>query len=138
MSEAIYIATSGAIAQEMRLGMISNNLSNIDTTGYKEDYALFKSYSSEQESVISFLEWYDSRETLSAKQIVATWNEKQYGSYPGQVKAHVKHIASARALREAMAFKRANEEFSEETDSIITSIMSLKKWKSLYKKLKVE
>ena len=42
MSEAIYIATSGAIAQEMRLEMISNNLSNIGTTGFKEDQSLFK------------------------------------------------------------------------------------------------
>ena len=44
MSEAIYVAASGALVQEMRLEMLSNNLANIDTIGFKEDRAIFSNY----------------------------------------------------------------------------------------------
>ena len=35
--EAIYTAASGALVQEARLEILSNNLANINTIGYKED-----------------------------------------------------------------------------------------------------
>jgi flagellar basal-body rod protein FlgF len=44
MDEAIYMAASGALAQELRLGVLANNLSNVNTAGFKEDKAIFKSY----------------------------------------------------------------------------------------------
>ncbi|MBI5746069.1 MAG: flagellar basal-body rod protein FlgF [Nitrospirae bacterium] len=44
MNRGIYPLLSGGIAQEMKLEMISNNLSNINTIGYKKDKAIFKSY----------------------------------------------------------------------------------------------
>ena len=44
MSEAMYLAASGAIVQQMRLEVLSNNLSNINTTGFKEDRTVFKAY----------------------------------------------------------------------------------------------
>jgi len=48
MSEALYTATSGAIAQQMRLETLSNNLSNINTVGFKGDRASFRaSYAQE-------------------------------------------------------------------------------------------
>ena len=44
MSEAIYTATSGALAYQLKLEVLSNNLSNINTVGFKEDRAIFKTY----------------------------------------------------------------------------------------------
>ena len=44
MSGTIYIAASGALAFQKRLEIISNNLANINTTGFKEDRTLFRSY----------------------------------------------------------------------------------------------
>ena len=42
MSGAIYMAASGAITQQMRLEVLSNNLANVNTVGFKEDRAIFK------------------------------------------------------------------------------------------------
>ncbi len=42
--EAIYSAASGALVQAARLEILSNNLANINTIGYKEDRAVFTSY----------------------------------------------------------------------------------------------
>ena len=42
--EAIFVAASGALVQEMRLEILSNNLANIDTIGYKADRAVFSNY----------------------------------------------------------------------------------------------
>jgi len=42
--EAIYTAASGALIQEARLEVLSNNLANINTIGYKEDRAVFSNY----------------------------------------------------------------------------------------------
>jgi flagellar basal-body rod protein FlgF len=51
--EAIYVAASGALVQKMRLEILSNNLANINTTGFKEDRAVFSNYlSSEQNGII--------------------------------------------------------------------------------------
>ena len=44
MSEAMYTATSGAIAYQMRLEILANNLANINTIGFKEDRTIFRSY----------------------------------------------------------------------------------------------
>lgn len=42
MSGSIYLATSGAEAQRIRMQILSNNLANINTAGYKEDRAAFR------------------------------------------------------------------------------------------------
>jgi flagellar basal-body rod protein FlgF len=42
MSGSIYMATSGAEAQRIRLQILSNNLANINTAGFKEDRAVFR------------------------------------------------------------------------------------------------
>jgi flagellar basal-body rod protein FlgG len=44
MSGAIYTATSGALAYQMRLEVLANNLSNINTIGFKEDRTIFRTY----------------------------------------------------------------------------------------------
>ena len=41
MSGAIYMAASGALNQQMYLEVLANNLSNINTVGFKEDRAAF-------------------------------------------------------------------------------------------------
>ena len=40
-----YIGSSGMNAQQNRLDAISNNLANVDTTGYKKDIAVSKAFS---------------------------------------------------------------------------------------------
>jgi len=42
MSGTIYMATSGAEVQRMRMQILSNNLANINTAGYKEDRTVFR------------------------------------------------------------------------------------------------
>jgi len=42
MSGSIYMATSGAEVQRLRLQILSNNLANINTTGFKEDQTMFR------------------------------------------------------------------------------------------------
>jgi len=44
MSGAIYMAASGALAYEKRLQIISNNLANINTVGYKMDAGHFRMF----------------------------------------------------------------------------------------------
>lgn len=42
MMDGIYPVLSGALAQEKRLEVITNNLANINTSGFKKDIALFE------------------------------------------------------------------------------------------------
>lgn len=41
MSGAIYMGTSGAIVQQLRLEILANNLANINTSGFKKDLAAY-------------------------------------------------------------------------------------------------
>jgi flagellar basal-body rod protein FlgF len=38
----MYVALSGAVAREQQLAMVANNLSNVNTTGFKKDLAVFR------------------------------------------------------------------------------------------------
>ena len=42
MAQALWIGKTGLEAQNTRLAVISNNLANASTTGYKRDRALFE------------------------------------------------------------------------------------------------
>lgn len=42
MSEALWIAKTGLDAQQKRMAVISNNLANVNTTGYKKSRAVFQ------------------------------------------------------------------------------------------------
>jgi len=42
MSDAIYQATAGALIQQYRLDVLSNNLANVNTVGFKEDRVYFE------------------------------------------------------------------------------------------------
>jgi flagellar basal-body rod protein FlgF len=44
MLRGIYTGASGMIAQEARMDVIANNLSNVDQTGFKKDLALFTAF----------------------------------------------------------------------------------------------
>jgi len=44
MSGAIYMAAAGAMNNKMRLEIISNNIANVNTSGYKEDRINFKGF----------------------------------------------------------------------------------------------
>ena len=43
MDQGIYTAAAGAIAMEDRLNIISNNIANLNTTGFKKDQMSFES-----------------------------------------------------------------------------------------------
>ena len=42
MNQALWIAKTGLEAQQNRLAVVSNNLSNVNTTGYKRARAVFE------------------------------------------------------------------------------------------------
>jgi flagellar basal-body rod protein FlgG len=42
MNPALWIAKTGLEAQQTRLGVVSNNLANVNTTGFKRDRAMFE------------------------------------------------------------------------------------------------
>ncbi|MBN2077547.1 MAG: flagellar basal-body rod protein FlgF [Spirochaetes bacterium] len=44
MVRGIYTGASGMIAQQARLDTVSNNLANVDKTGFKKDLTLFKAF----------------------------------------------------------------------------------------------
>jgi flagellar basal-body rod protein FlgF len=44
MDQGIYTAAAGAIAMEERLNIISNNIANLNTTGFKKDQMSFEQY----------------------------------------------------------------------------------------------
>lgn len=48
MSDAIYQATAGALIQQYRLDVLSNNIANINTVGFKEDRLSFQVLKPEQ------------------------------------------------------------------------------------------
>lgn len=44
MLRGLYTGSSGMVAQQQRLDAISNNLANVNTTGYKRDVSVFKAF----------------------------------------------------------------------------------------------
>jgi flagellar basal-body rod protein FlgG len=42
MNQALWVAKTGLEAQQTRMGVISNNLANVNTTGFKRDRAIFE------------------------------------------------------------------------------------------------
>ncbi|HOJ14122.1 MAG TPA: flagellar basal-body rod protein FlgF [Deltaproteobacteria bacterium] len=44
MDQGIYTAASGAIAMEERLNVISHNIANVNTVGYKKDHILYREF----------------------------------------------------------------------------------------------
>ena len=80
--KGIYTVVSGAVAQERRLGFISNNLANALTAGYKSSKAVFEGVLSS--SVIdvetnkednTFVGTYDSRINFAEGSLVETGNK---------------------------------------------------------------
>ncbi|MBI3815810.1 MAG: flagellar basal-body rod protein FlgF [Nitrospinae bacterium] len=51
MDKGIYTALSGSIVQERRMDIISNNLANVNSAGYKGDIPVFESYLNQQKGV---------------------------------------------------------------------------------------
>ncbi|MDR2885078.1 MAG: flagellar basal-body rod protein FlgF [Deferribacteraceae bacterium] len=44
MENGLYVAASGMLMQQQRMDVISNNMANINTTGFKKELALFSDY----------------------------------------------------------------------------------------------
>ncbi len=85
MIDGIYIAASGGAKQERSLEVISNNLANINTTGFKKDVLAFKSFlppfpnSSEQVSAPSGSKTTGSQESFSYAGIVELKSDLSQG-----------------------------------------------------------
>lgn len=52
MSGGIYMAASGALAYEKRMEILSNNLANVNTAGFKKDTSYFKPYVQSQDNTV--------------------------------------------------------------------------------------
>ncbi len=53
MSGAIYMSAAGAMAYEKRMQVISNNLANINTSGFKNETGHFQTIDSPESKLIS-------------------------------------------------------------------------------------
>jgi flagellar basal-body rod protein FlgG len=53
MYGAIYTAASGALAQERRLAVLANNISNINTAGFKKDIGFFKVLEENEDALVN-------------------------------------------------------------------------------------
>ena len=51
MDQGVYTAAAGAMAMELRLAVIANNLANVDTVGFKKDHVNFESYVKQLETL---------------------------------------------------------------------------------------
>lgn len=49
MIDGLYVSTWGAIASQMRHDVVANNLANVNTTGFRADWATMTSYSNAEE-----------------------------------------------------------------------------------------
>jgi flagellar basal-body rod protein FlgG len=56
MHGAIYTAASGALAQERRLMVLANNISNINTAGFKKDIGVFKVLDADKDADVNPIE----------------------------------------------------------------------------------
>src|SRR5687768_2999284 len=55
MSYGLYISAEGAMAQNLRLETIANNLANVDSAGFKRDLAIFQArYAEEIENGLDY------------------------------------------------------------------------------------
>ncbi len=51
MDQGVYTAASGAMAMELKLAVIANNLANVDTVGFKKDHVNFEKYVKQLETL---------------------------------------------------------------------------------------
>jgi len=65
MEQGIYIALSGAKLQELRLEIVSNNLSNASTSGYKENKIATRSFNFDLED--AFNDIYDAKQDVFSR-----------------------------------------------------------------------
>ncbi len=42
MNQGLWVAKTGLEAQQTRMAVVSNNLANVNTTGFKQDRAVFE------------------------------------------------------------------------------------------------
>ncbi|MCD6262203.1 MAG: flagellar basal-body rod protein FlgF [Deltaproteobacteria bacterium] len=83
MKDVMYTVASGAIASQLRLEIISNNLANMNTSGFKKDDAVFRSYMPRS---------YDNAENLSGKTSYPGNNLPVY--FPGNYHVAISQVRS--------------------------------------------
>ena len=87
MSGSIYMAATGALAYERRLQILSNNLANVNTVGFKKDRGRFHAYNLSEATQNKELRLYGDR-----SQAPAYW--MQYSSYTDFSTGEIKKTGS--------------------------------------------
>jgi len=87
MSGSIYMAATGALAYEKRLQILSNNLANVNTVGFKKDRGRFQAFSLSETVNNKEIPVYRSR-----SQAPAYW--MQYSSYTDFSSGEIKKTGS--------------------------------------------
>jgi hypothetical protein len=92
-------------------------------------YDAFKSYSAQQESAVSVLEWAQARPDLTDQEIAATWTADEPRP-PDLQSAYAMQMARLRAMRVSLAF-RAAEETRDVSDDFLNRLWTLEGWSAL-------
>lgn len=99
------------------------------------EYLEFLRYAENHDDVKSFLSWYQEQPDLSEEEIATTWNTEHYGElkrvFP---EGYAQQMAYIRALREAMALKKAEIEVDASEGDEILGLLSYDRWKTVYKR----
>ena len=72
MHEGIFIAASAAYKQERVLAVATNNLANVNNTGFKRDGLVFK----------EILSPFEDRKMLSSRSVMSSYHGHPYQEFP--------------------------------------------------------
>ncbi len=83
MSNGIYVALSGNVAIEKNLEVVSNNLANASTSGFKKEKSVFSEYihKYKQSDIPEKMEEYYTQQDKSFTELSDTYNDHSQGSF---------------------------------------------------------
>lgn len=96
----------------------------------ENSYEAFYDYAKDQQDVVDLLAWYHGRESLTDEDIMKSWDTENDGCIKDILSGHCMQIAKLRALKEAMAFRKAADSDSIPDDMVhsIYDLMSSYQW----------
>lgn len=99
------------------------------------EHSEFLRYAENHEGAKSLLSWYGEQPDLTDEEIAATWDTEHFGElervFP---EGYAQQTAHTRALREAMALKKAEIDVDAEDVHKIIKLFSYEEWKTVYKR----
>lgn len=83
MSNGIYVALSGSVAIEKNLEVVSNNLANASTSGFKKEKSVFSEYIHQykQKDIPEKMKEYSTPQDKSFSELSDTYNDHSQGSF---------------------------------------------------------